>query len=116
MTKRIGGFVEKFFYTIIAYIHGNISPKKILCRCAHIPWNLIVSIGREYTADPVDTSLNKLCSSLSKNGKSTTQSNQGCWLVGENERSRKKGLVHFRHSRLCDARDKPAAKVGLFNK
>ena len=21
--------------------------------CAHIPWNLIVSIGREYTADPV---------------------------------------------------------------
>ena len=54
MTKRIGGFVEKLFYTIIAYTHGNISPKKFLCQCAHIPCNLIVSIGREYTADPVE--------------------------------------------------------------
>ena len=53
MTKRIRGFVEKLFYTILAYTHGNISPKKDLCQCAHIPWNLIVSIGREYTADPV---------------------------------------------------------------
>ena len=53
MTKRIGGFVEKLFYTIIAYTHGNISPKIFLCQCEHIPWNLIVSIGREYTADPV---------------------------------------------------------------
>ena len=53
MTKRRGGFVEKFFYTIIAYTHGNISLKNFLCQCAHIPWNLIVSIGREYTADPV---------------------------------------------------------------
>ena len=53
MTKRIGGFVEKLFYTIIADTHGNISPKNLLCQCAHIPWNLIVSIGREYTADPV---------------------------------------------------------------
>ena len=54
MTKRSGGFVEKIFYTIIAYTHGNISLSKILCQFAHIPWNLIVSIGREYTADPVD--------------------------------------------------------------
>ena len=53
MRKRSGGFVEKFFYTIIANTHGNISLKKILCQCAQIQWNLIVSIGQEYTADPV---------------------------------------------------------------
>ena len=53
MTKRIGGFVEKIFYTTIACTHGNISLKFFLCQCAHIPWNLIVSIRREYTADPV---------------------------------------------------------------
>ena len=54
MTKRIGGFVEKFFYTIIAYTHGNISLKIFLCQSIHIPWDLIVSMGREYTADPVE--------------------------------------------------------------
>ena len=53
MTERIGGFVEKLFYTIIAYTHGNIALKKFFCQCAHIPWNLIVSIGWEYTADHV---------------------------------------------------------------
>ena len=53
MTKRRRVFVEKFFYNIIAYTHDNISLKKFLCQCAHIPWNLIVSIGREYMADPV---------------------------------------------------------------
>ena len=31
----------------------NISPKKFLCQCAHSLWNLIVSIGRKYMADPV---------------------------------------------------------------
>ena len=54
--KEKRSFVEKFFYTIIAYTTGNISLKKFLCQCAHIPCNLIVSIGREYTADPVDKS------------------------------------------------------------
>ena len=53
MTKRSGVFVEKLFYNIIAYTHENISLKNFLCQCAHIPWNLIVSIGREYMADPV---------------------------------------------------------------
>ena len=33
--------------------------KKNLCQCAHIPWNLIVSIGREYTADPVAWKIRK---------------------------------------------------------
>ena len=54
MTERSGGFVKKLIYTIIAYTHGNISLKNFLCQCAHIPWNLIVSIGREHTADPVE--------------------------------------------------------------
>ena len=57
MAKRRGGFVEKFFYTIIAYTHGNISLKIFLFQCADIPWNLILSIRREYTADPVHATL-----------------------------------------------------------
>ena len=54
MTKRIGGFVEKLLYTIVAYIHINISPKIFLCQFAHSLWNLIVYIGRKFTADPVN--------------------------------------------------------------
>ena len=53
MAKRIGGFVEKLLYTIVAYIHMNISPKKNLCQFALCLWNLIVFIGRKFTADPV---------------------------------------------------------------
>ena len=55
---------------------GIFHSKKILCQCAHIPWNLIVSIGREYTADPV-------MSMLSNNGDDcclyeVAQRPQGC--------------------------------------
>ena len=53
MRKRRRGFVKKFLYSIVAYIHMNISPKKFLCQFAHSLWNLIVSIGRKFTADPV---------------------------------------------------------------
>ena len=53
MTKRRGGFVEKFLFTNVGYIHMNISFKNIFWKCAIIPWNLMLSIGRKYMADPV---------------------------------------------------------------
>ena len=31
----------------------NISLKIFLCQCAHISWNMIVSIWQKYMADPV---------------------------------------------------------------
>ena len=58
MTERSGSFVEKLFYTIVAYIPRNILLKTFFGQCAHIPWNLIVSIGREYMADPVNLEKN----------------------------------------------------------
>ena len=39
---------------------GIFHSKKFLCQYAHIPWNLIVSIGREYTADPVEVVQKKI--------------------------------------------------------
>ena len=50
---RRRGFVEKFLYTIVSYIHINSSPKKCFCQFSLSLWNLIVSIGRKYTTDPV---------------------------------------------------------------
>ena len=50
---------QRFCWKILLY-HYSQHPWEYFTqkKCAHIPWNLIVSIGREYTADPVGRNVN----------------------------------------------------------